>query len=96
MKVEWTNTALGHLQSIHDYVARDAPLYALTLVDRITARSVQIGQFPRSGRAVPEYEDEAVREVFEGTYRIIYEIRTERIDVLAVIHGARILPGRLR
>ena len=96
MKVQWTDTALGHLLAIHDYVAQDAPLYARALVDRITARSKQVGQFPRSGRTVPEYEDEAVREVFEGSYRIIYELLPKRVDVLAVIHGARELPDRLR
>lgn len=96
MKVQWTDTALGHLSALHDYVAQDAPLYARALVDRITTRSKQIARFPRSGRTVPEYEDEAVREVFEGNYRIIYELLPERVDVLAVIHGARELPDRLR
>jgi hypothetical protein len=29
---------------------------------------------PGSGRVVPEYQDEQVRERLEGTYRVIYEI----------------------
>jgi len=93
MKVRWTDTALRHLRSIHDYVAQDAPLYALVLVDRLTSRSKQIAEFPRSGRMVPESEDEQVREVLEGSFRIIYEIRSDRVDVLAVIHVSRESPG---
>jgi toxin ParE1/3/4 len=41
---------------------------------------------------VPEYEDEQVREVIEGSFRIIYEVRSDRIDVLAVIHASRESP----
>lgn len=44
---------------------------------------------------MPEYEDENVREVIEGRYRIIYRILSDRVDVVAVIHGARELPPRL-
>ncbi len=41
-----------------------------------------------SGRIVPEFETEQIREVIEGSYRIIYYIKPEQIDVLAVIHGS--------
>jgi toxin ParE1/3/4 len=30
-----------------------------------------------------------IREVIEGSYRIIYHIRPDQIDILAVIHGAQ-------
>ena len=30
-----------------------------------------------------------IREVIEGAYRIIYRIKPDQIDVLAVIHAAR-------
>ena len=95
MKVHWTDTARRHLAGIHDYIAEDSPLYARRVVDRITARSKQIADFPRAGRQVPEYEDENVREVIEGRYRIIYRILSDRVDVVAVIHAARELPPRL-
>lgn len=62
------------------------------MVDSITRRSEQISDHPLSGRMVPEYEAEYIREVIEKTYRIIYRIKTDQIDVLAVIHGAQILP----
>lgn len=35
------------------------------------------------------YEKSQIREVMEGQYRIIYYIKPDQIDVLAVIHGAR-------
>ncbi|MGA1826246.1 MAG: type II toxin-antitoxin system RelE/ParE family toxin, partial [bacterium] len=51
-------------------------------------RSQQISDYPLSGRRVPEYNIDQIREVIEGSYRIIYYIKPNQIDVLAVIHGA--------
>lgn len=89
MKVRWTATAQRHLDAIYRYIARDSPSYGRRTVDRLTRRSQQIAEFPLSGRKVPEYEEDRIREVIEGRYRIIYYIKPDRIDVLAVIHGAQ-------
>jgi len=95
VKVLWTDSALSQLQSIHDYIAETSPDYALRIIDRLTRRSIQIAEFPFSGRMVPEYELNELREVLEWPYRIIYliQIAQSRIDVLAVVHGARKQPG---
>lgn len=88
MKVQWTDTAEGHLDAIYAYIALDSPEYAKRMVDSITRRSQQIADFPLSGRRVPEYDTDQIREVIEGPYRIIYHIKPDQIDVVAVIHGA--------
>ncbi len=89
MKVHWTDTAQRHLDAIYHFIAQDSPAYAKRMVDRLTRRSQQIGEFPFSGRSVPEYEMQQIREVIEGPYRIIYYIMADQIDVLAVLHGAQ-------
>ena len=88
MKVYWTDTALAHLHAIHLYIAQDSPAFAQRTVDRLTRRSQQIAEFPFSGRRVPEYDIDPIREVIEGPYRVIYHIKADQIDVVAVIHGA--------
>jgi toxin ParE1/3/4 len=88
MNVHWTDTAQGHLDAIYVYIALDSPEYARRMVDRLTRRSQQIADFPLSGRRVPEYDAVQIREVMEGPYRIIYHIRPDQVDVVAVIHGA--------
>jgi Plasmid stabilization system protein len=88
MNVHWTDTAESHLDAIYNYIAQDFPEYAKYMVDRLTRRSQQIGKFPFSGRRVPEYDIDPIREVIEGSYRIVYYIKPDRIDVLAVLHGA--------
>lgn len=95
MKVLWTEGAVSQLQAIHDYIAHTSPDYASRMIDRLTKRSIQISDFPYSGRMVPEYELNEIREVLEWPYRIIYLIQLEQsqIDVLAVVHGSRSHPG---
>jgi plasmid stabilization system protein ParE len=94
MKVHWTDTAEGHLDAVYAHIAQDSPEYARHMVDRLTRRSQQIADFPFSGRRVPEYDIEQIREVIEGSFRIIYHIKSDQIDVLAVIHRARDVLGR--
>jgi plasmid stabilization system protein ParE len=65
------------------------------MIDRLTKRSEQIAAFPRSGRMVPEYAAPDIREVIERPYRIIYRIKTDQIDILAVVYGAQLLPPEL-
>ena len=88
MKVHWTNTAEGHLDAIYAYISQDSPTYALRTVDRITKRSQQIAAFPMSGRRVPEYNIDQIREIIVEHYRLIYHIKSSQIDIIAVIHGA--------
>ena len=92
MKVHWTDNAIGHLVSIYEYIAVNSPTYGKRMVDRIIRRSEQIAEQPLSGRKVPEYDAEDIRELIENPYRIIYRVKPDQIDVVAVIHGARQLP----
>ena len=91
MRVVWTKAADSNLQAIHDYIAQTSADYARRTVERITDRSPQIGAFPMSGRTVPEFQVGQLREVFEHPYRVIYRIRPDRIDIIAVVHMSRIL-----
>jgi plasmid stabilization system protein ParE len=44
---------------------------------------------------VPEYQSHDIRELIEKPYRIIYRVKQNQIDVLAIIHGARLLSDEL-
>jgi len=95
MRVHWTNNAIEHLANIYEYIALNSPTYAKQMVNRITRRSAQIGDQPFSGRQVPEYQANDIRELIENPYRIIYRLKQDQIDVVAVIHGARLLPDEI-
>ena len=96
MKVYWTQNAIKHLTNIYDYITLNSPTYVRRMVDRITQRSEQISTQPFSGHKVPEYETEDIRELIEKPYRIICRLKQDQIDVLAVIHGAQLLPEEIK
>ena len=94
-RVEWTRSAMADLVSIYEYIAKDSQRYALSVIDRLTKRTIQIGLFPFSGEPVPEYRNQQIREVIEYSYRLIYLLDDDDVVyVLAVIHGAKSLPEK--
>ena len=95
MKVHWTQNAVEHLVNIYEHIVLNSPTYANRMVDIITRRSEQITDQPLSGRKVPEYQTDDIRELIEKPYRNIYRIKADQIDVLAVVHGARLLPEQI-
>ena len=64
-------------------------------MDSAGSAAKSLRKFPRRGRVVPEVADNAVRELFVKSYRLIYEIRDNQIVILAFIHGARRFPLHL-
>jgi addiction module RelE/StbE family toxin len=80
---------VGDLTKIRSYIARDSDTYAAAFVERIIVAIERLADFPRMGRRVPEIDDESIRELIVDRYRVIYRVRTEAIDIAAVVHGAR-------
>ena len=89
MRLEWTEPAVEDLQGIVDYIARDSPLYATAVAEKIVLAVERLASFPRSGRIVPEANDPRVREIIVQSYRAMYRIKQRKVQILAVIHGAR-------
>jgi len=89
VKVLWTEAGLKQLEALRDYHALTSPEYARRMAERLVNRSEQIAAFPHSGRMVPEYEIDEVRQVLESSYRIIYLIKESQVEILAVIHTSR-------
>ncbi len=88
-KVVWADPAIQDLANIHAYIARDSSVYADALLLEIFHFVDKLGQFPQSGRVVPEFNDENTREIIVGNYRVIYDVVRSRVRILAVLHGAR-------
>jgi toxin ParE1/3/4 len=88
--VHWTARAQADLAAIHAFVELDSPHFASVVVRRLLYAVDRLQDFPRSGRAVPEYSDAGIREVILSPYRIVYRIiDPNTIHVLTVHHAAR-------
>ena len=95
MKLRWTERARRDLLEIGRYIARGDPEAARRWIQRLRTRAHGAAKHPRSGRTVPEFQRDDIREVFLKTYRIVYLIRKQSVDVLTVCEGHRLLPPGL-
>jgi plasmid stabilization system protein ParE len=89
----WSARAVADLDAACEYIARDSARYAYLFAQRIVAKIETIPQHPRLGAVVPEYGREDLRERLFQNYRIIYRIRGDAVEIVAVIHAARLLPS---
>jgi len=90
-KIIFTIGARDDLHQLHEYLAQSSPAYAERLLDKIIKRVDVLHSFPQSGRKLPETSgDESLRELLEGSYRIIYELLPDdRILILKIHHTSR-------
>jgi toxin ParE1/3/4 len=90
-QVKWTPQALDDLEAICLFIARDSPQMAGIFAERAFRAMDRVTNYPRLGRVVPELGIQNVREIILGSYRLIYRIREDEVQVVTVHHGARLL-----
>ena len=89
VKIIWTEFAIEDLKSIHEYISKDSKVYADRFIEKLISRVDQLESNPHSGRVVPEFNIEIIRELIEGNYRIIYKINADFVGIVRVHHSAR-------
>lgn len=95
VQIKWTFLALSDLKDIYDFISRDSQRYAKIQVVKIRARTKYLNKHPLSGRVIPEYGNDAFRELIEGNYRIIYKVVSKnQVDILTIHHSSRDLSRR--
>ncbi len=86
-KVVWSPEAIEDLEAIAKYIERDSKFYARAVVNKILDVAKNIKCFPKIGRVAPEIVGENIRERFVYSYRVVYQIRGQKILIVAIIHG---------
>ena len=88
--VNWTFNALEDLAHIAEYHALQSERFAKLLVDKLLFSTDILAIFPKTGRIVPEFHNESVREILLLPYRIVYRVvSATQIDILTVHHSAQ-------
>ncbi len=91
MQVIWTRESLKRLKEIKDYISRDSPKRAVSFIDFLIEQGDMLKDHPKIGRIVPEIESEKIREIIARKYRIIYRLTKNRIEILTIFEGHRLL-----
>jgi toxin ParE1/3/4 len=91
MRVVWSRRAVGHLQALRDYIAKDSDQNAALVAERIL-HSVELLQtqpdMGRPGRVLGTRE----LVVPNTPYIIPYRVKRGRLELIAVFHGRQKWP----
>lgn len=91
-QVRWTPQAADDLEAVCLFIARDSRPLAAVFADRVLRATDRLGNYPRTGGGVVrEVGLEDIREVLVGSYRVIYRLRKDEVQLLTLHHGARLL-----
>jgi toxin ParE1/3/4 len=95
MKIVWTRRASRHLRAAYDYWARESSRAAAnSMLGRIFSAVELLESYPEAGRSgrIP-----GTRElvIVPTPFLIAYRIRSGKIEILALLHGARKWPDTL-
>jgi toxin ParE1/3/4 len=89
-EVIWSLPALEDIDAILNFLSPESPIYASELVDDFLLAASTLTEFPLRGRQSPDVLN--ARELFVESYRMIYEVTADRVEILLVIHMSRDIP----
>jgi addiction module RelE/StbE family toxin len=89
-EIRYLETAIRDLEDIFDYIAKDRPAAAVSLLDKLDHTISQLADFPEIG-VVPK-DDRLKRLGYRlliiENYLVFYVIKFETIQIRRIIHGA--------
>ena len=90
-RIIWSPNASDDLESICEFIAIDSEYYARLFAKGVIKAIERLMVFPESGRIVPEYNLRNIREIIYQNYRIVYRVKSEIVEIVTIVHGARLL-----
>ncbi|HEY2930343.1 MAG TPA: type II toxin-antitoxin system RelE/ParE family toxin [Acidobacteriota bacterium] len=88
-QVIWSREARSALDEVLSYISQNSPIAAEQFLDQTLATAATLASFSERGRVVPEIGNSDTRELFIQRYRLIYEVTSTEVRILAFVHGAR-------
>lgn len=91
MKIIISNKVYGQIQEIFKYISQDSLYYAKKTTKEIYEKISILEYMPYIGRKIPEYNREDSREIIYKSYRIMYEVLSDKkeIHIQNIQHGKR-------
>lgn len=90
--IVYSDGAAGDILGIADFIARDSSINADKVLDRLESRIGTLTTLPERGRVVPELQWHGIsniREIFEKPWRILYQIRSSEVIIVALYDARR-------
>lgn len=97
VRIKWLRSAKIDLKEIYNFISLDSKRYTRFQIEKIQNKTEILKTGIIIGKRVSEIDNDNVREIFEGNYRIIYRIISKNeIHILLVHHGAKDILQRMK
>jgi len=93
MEIVLTDRFLTRVEEYTDYIAMDHIPTAIKWAEGVFEHCQKLSDQPESGRIVPEFRRPEIRELIHGNYRLVYELKTNQIDMLTIWHTRSRISG---
>jgi toxin ParE1/3/4 len=90
-KIIWSPNSINNLEDIAEFISKNSPLYAPVFVQKIVQSVERLIDFLLSGRVVPEFANDKIREVIFHNYRIVYRMNKNLIEIVLVTHASKLI-----
>ena len=92
MKILISDSAFSDLEGIKEYyLEQSVPHIGQEYISAIVEHIQTLVDHPRIGRAVPEFDDETIREIIHPPYRIVYLLEEQVVQIIRVWRSERLL-----
>ncbi|MCZ4221704.1 type II toxin-antitoxin system RelE/ParE family toxin [Pedobacter rhodius] len=90
-KIVWTEIAIDDLNNIANYHSQYSDNFAFALINRLFNKPKILKEMPELGRVVPERDNQSIRELIEGNYRIIYffDKEIDTVEIITIHHASQ-------
>ena len=92
VRIDFALSARDDLIGIREwYTSQDVPDIGVRQVSAVIERVEQLSAFPDSGKMVPEFEVEWLRELELPPYRIVYRRDPDTVTIVRVLRSERLM-----
>jgi toxin ParE1/3/4 len=89
MQVLITEAARRDLSAIFDYLQREVPARAASLLGEILDRCQALSEMPQRYPLVPRYEHFGIRRCVQQNFLIFYRVGSLQVEIVHILHGAQ-------
>jgi toxin ParE1/3/4 len=90
--ITFADSAFDDLEAIRAwYKYQQVPDVGNRLLKEIISQAERLADFPESGRVVPEFNIENLREIIHAPFRIVYRLNGNKVKIVRVWRSERLL-----
>ena len=87
VKIIWSPLSRNNLKRIFEYISADSPEIARKFTNNLVKQVKILEKFPLSGKKVSELKSTENREIIYKSYRIIYCVDEDVVQIITIIHS---------